>query len=169
MLRCELNTDPILTALAYFDAAEFIRTIKAWAGWITVFSLVTFVMSIWIVSWLIIRMPADYFDFEHRPFEKFSPAARLALRILTSLAGVVLILIGIVMLVGPGQGVITILLGLSVLQFPGKRRLISWILRRKSVRRGMNWIRRKAGRPALQFDQILASAQEQQSSASSGG
>jgi UPF0716 family protein affecting phage T7 exclusion len=68
------------------------------------------------------------------------------------IVGVCLLLIGIVMLVLPGQGLITMLIGLSLLPFPGKDKMEQNILSRKSVRTTLNWIRVKAKKPPFIFD-----------------
>jgi hypothetical protein len=68
------------------------------------------------------------------------------------IVGVCLLLIGIVMLVLPGQGLITMLIGLSLLPFPGKDKLEQNILSRKSVRTTLNWIRVKAKKKPFIFD-----------------
>lgn len=66
--------------------------------------------------------------------------------------GVCLLLIGLVMLVLPGQGLITMLIGLSLLPFPGKDKMEQSILSLKSVRSYLNWIRMKAKKEPFIFD-----------------
>ena len=63
--------------------------------------------------------------------------------------GVVLVLMGLAMLVLPGQGVLTFLIGISLLDFPGKRNLERRIVRTPTVYRAMDAIRRRAGQPPL--------------------
>jgi hypothetical protein len=102
---------------------------------------------------VIVRMPADYFV---RPEAVASRpqrgVTRLVLHALKNVLGVVLILIGIAMLVLPGQGILTLLCGLSLLNFPGKRKLERRLLHIPAVERVIQLIRRKAGRPPLQLD-----------------
>ncbi len=62
-----------------------------------------------------------------------------------------LILLGIVLLVLPGQGVLTILLGIAVAEFPGKYRLERWVLSRRPVLRAVNGLRRGRRRAPLVF------------------
>lgn len=69
-----------------------------------------------------------------------------------TLVGILLLLVGIAMLVLPGQGLITILVGLSLIPFPGKRRLELFLLSRKEVRSALNWIRFKANKDPFVFD-----------------
>jgi hypothetical protein len=67
-----------------------------------------------------------------------------------NLLGAVLIVAGLLMLVVPGQGLLTIAVGLALTDFPGKFRLERWIVKRPSVWRTINWLRRRAGREPLE-------------------
>ena len=60
-----------------------------------------------------------------------------------------LVLMGLAMLVLPGQGVLTLLIGISLLDFPGKRKLEKKIVRAPTVHRAIDAIRRRAGQPPL--------------------
>jgi hypothetical protein len=74
------------------------------------------------------------------------------IKIAKVIVGVCLLLIGLVMLVLPGQGLITMLIGFSLLPFPGKDKMEQIILSRKSVRSSLNWIRMKAKKDPFIFD-----------------
>jgi hypothetical protein len=63
--------------------------------------------------------------------------------------GYVFIVVGIVMLVIPGQGVLTIVIGIMLLNFPGKYRLERWLVVRRPVLRSINWLRRRSKRNPL--------------------
>ena len=63
--------------------------------------------------------------------------------------GMILVLMGLAMLVLPGQGVLTLLIGISLLDFPGKRNLERKIVRTPTVHRAMDAIRRRTGQPPL--------------------
>jgi hypothetical protein len=65
--------------------------------------------------------------------------------------GGLLLVAGILMLVLPGQGILTILAALALLNFPGKRALELRILHRPALLKGINWLRRRAGRKPLSF------------------
>ncbi|MBW1715176.1 MAG: hypothetical protein JRJ77_05010, partial [Deltaproteobacteria bacterium] len=69
---------------------------------------------------------------------------------LKNFLGILFVLLGLAMLVLPGQGVITILIGIMMLNFPGKFALERRIVRQPSVLRVINWMRAKANKPALQ-------------------
>ncbi len=66
-----------------------------------------------------------------------------------NLLGLVVLVIGIAMLVLPGQGVLTIVTGLLLMDFPGKYRFERWLVHQRPVLLGVNWLRGKAGRQAL--------------------
>ncbi len=111
-------------------------------------SVITFVATLLIVPWLIIRLPSDYFMREKRVpvvLRKRHPVIQITLLILKNMLGAILVLGGIAMLVMPGQGLLTIVLGLTLINFPGKYRLERWLIRRRSIHRSINWLRRKRG------------------------
>jgi hypothetical protein len=119
------------------------------------FSAVAFLGTLVAVPMLIVRMPTDYFARGGPRTGRFGrrhPQLRLVLRLLKNATGVVLVVVGVAMLVLPGQGILTILVGITLLDFPGKRALALRIVRRRSVFRAMNWIRRKARQPPLELN-----------------
>ena len=118
--------------------------------------LVTFVVSVVITVFVVIKLPATYFLAAHgREFwVERHPVLRWGGLIGKNLLGAVLVLLGIVMsLPGvPGQGVLTILLGVMLLDFPGKRALELKLVSRPQVLRAINGIREKFDRPPLLLD-----------------
>ena len=118
--------------------------------------VVTFSISLAIVSVIMVKIPADYFK-EERPRELFadkSPAVRYLLIIGKNLLGVVLVVLGILMSVPgvPGQGILTILLGVMLLDFPGRRRLEHKLVSRPQVLNTINKLRHKFDKPELELD-----------------
>jgi hypothetical protein len=81
-----------------------------------------------------------------------SSSVKYLLHIVKILVGFCLVILGIIMLVLPGQGLITILVGLSLIPFPGKHKLEQHILAKQSVRSTLNWIRIKAKKDPFIFD-----------------
>ncbi len=67
-----------------------------------------------------------------------------------NMLAVVLVVLGVAMLVLPGQGILAILLGVMLGDFPGKLRLQQWILARPNVMKTLNWLRRKFKKPPLE-------------------
>jgi len=121
------------------------------APWLFGLSILMFFGSLIVLPFAITRMPADYFVSRQvrRDWRGTNPVLRYGWLVLKNTIGYVLVLAGIAMLVLPGQGLVTILIGVGLLDFPGKRRLESRIVRRRPVRRAINWIRARAGRPPL--------------------
>lgn len=125
-----------------------------------VFGLVAFIASLIGVPWFFVRMPADYF---RRPDRDLRPesAGAMVLRGLRNLLGAVLVIVGILCLVLPGQGLLTLIVGLVLIDFPGKRRLERWLVNRGPVLRSINALRRRAHRPPLEMrDSWLPQSQE---------
>ena len=121
-----------------------------YAGWIAAASLVMLVLGAMAVPWLVCRLPSDYFQASHRL--RLSrrgpvPLAYWPWVIARNLIGAVLILLGLVMFVTPGQGVLTLLAGLWLTNFPGKYRLERWLVGLPGVLGAVNWMRRRRGYP----------------------
>lgn len=120
--------------------------------WMLGVSVLTIVGSVLIAPALIVNMPPDYFTGKKRPegaLEKHHPAIRITLLILKNILGYIFVLAGLAMLALPGQGLITIFLGIILIDFPGKYRFQKWLVCRKPVRKGINWLRRKRGREEM--------------------
>ncbi len=119
-------------------------------------SVVMLVGTALIVPAIIARIPPDYFAQKRRPRSReidhhlSTPMVRLLLRVGKNLLGIVLLIAGIAMLALPGQGLLTILLGIFLIDFPGKYRFEKWLVSRKHVLRGLNWLRKRAGRAPLE-------------------
>ena len=127
--------------IAWIDANSTLVTASL------VLSVVLLVASPFIIAWIAVRMPADYFVGEERSDamrHKLNPFLYFGFRIIKNIIGVILIFAGIAMLVLPGQGILTILVGVSLVQFPGKYQLERWLISRPAVLGSINWIRRKA-------------------------
>jgi hypothetical protein len=142
--------------LSLFEILEPLTNNEPLLWTLGVISLVTFFASLLIIPWLVVRIPVDYFAEEKRHFVSFRNhhlVLRIVLLVLKNLVGVVFIVLGIGMLVLPGQGLLTILLGIIFLNFPGKYRLERWLIRLRHVHRAVDWLRQRAGRKPLIFEQ----------------
>jgi hypothetical protein len=105
------------------------------------------------LPYVILGLPEDYFASRRRtanPFGKRHPAVRWSVRIVKSVLGFALILIGVAMLMLPGQGLLMVVAGLVLAEFPGKRSLERALARRRRIMRAMNWIRRKGSKPPFE-------------------
>ena len=121
--------------------------------WASGLSLLAAVATLVGVPWVVIRLPRNYFVRPERVVWRTSaevPVLALVFGLLKNLLGLVLIILGLVMLVTPGQGILTLLIGLLLMNFPGKYRLERWLVLRPGVLRGLNWLRLRRGQ--LPFD-----------------
>ncbi len=119
--------------------------------------VVTFVVSLAIVSFILVKLPADHFSKNHRTSFGLGrhPAIRAMGIIGKNILGVLLVVVGILLSIPgvPGQGLLTILLGIMLLDFPGKRRLEQNLLRRPQILKTINRLRARFGKQALEIDQ----------------
>jgi hypothetical protein len=132
-----------------------IHTHEAAFWWLIVMSIITFIATLIIVPLLVVRMPSDYFSHRERSSALYSdqhPVIRGILFIGKNALGYIFIIVGIVMLVLPGQGILTIVIGITLLNFPGKYRLERWLVVRRPVLRSINWLRRRSKRNPLILD-----------------
>ena len=118
--------------------------------------IVTFTLSLGFVTFLLVKLPANYFHTSHsRDFlvdrHKFIRWCGLVVK---NVLGAVLVGLGLIMALPgvPGQGILTILIGLMLLDFPGKRQLEYKIVSRPKVQRAINKVRTKFGKPPLLLD-----------------
>ena len=115
--------------------------------------VVTFALSLSLVSLILVKLPADYFSAssERRFWDDRARWARTLGMVGKNLLGAFLVLLGIVLsLPGvPGQGILTILIGVMLLDFPGKRDLERKLVSRPRVRDGIDRLRRRFGKPPL--------------------
>ena len=132
-----------LTSIQDFIHAH--ATMLAWVGGITT---ALSILGILAVPKVLCLLPEDYF------LKLGSPPSQTHLptkRILLNLAGLLIVGIGIVLCLVPGQGLLTILLGLLVMHFPGKEKLILRLVCRPSCGKALNCIRKKGSRPPFDF------------------
>lgn len=123
--------------------------------WLSAASLLSFAVSLLIVRLVVVRLPADYFQHHRRrrlPWAAQHPAIRILLLIGKNVLGATFLLLGILMLVLPGQGIITMLIGLMLLNFPGKYRFERWLVSRRPFLRAVNRVRARADRAPLVLD-----------------
>jgi hypothetical protein len=114
-----------------------------------------FLGSIAVVAVLLVRLPATYFLDNHPRggWRDRRPVLRWAARVVKNLVGAVLVGVGVLMLVTPGQGALTILIGVMLLDFPGKRQLERKLIGRPAVLRTINRLRARFGKPPVVLGQ----------------
>lgn len=126
-------------------AREFLSSYKYIIGGI---SIAMFLASVILVPVFIRILPEDYF-MKRKIWTKPSwvpmPLHVLYL-VAKNVVGVVLIVLGLAMLVLPGQGLLTIIVGVILTDIPGERQAFLFICRRTPVLKAMNWLREKKGK-----------------------
>jgi hypothetical protein len=118
--------------------------------WASGLSLLAAVATVVGIPWIVVRLPQDYFVRAKREVWRSSaeePVLALIFGLLKNLLGLLLVILGLIMLVTPGQGILTILIGLLLMNFPGKYRLECWLVLRPGVLSGLNWLRLRRGQP----------------------
>jgi hypothetical protein len=134
---------------------EWIKAIPPWVLWTIVgVSVFTFVVSLVILRIALIRMSADYFTRERKAntaLRKNRPIVWLLGVIGKNILGFLLLIAGLIMLAAPGQGLLTILMGIALMNFPGKRRLEVALIRRPSIHKSINWVRKRNDKPPIEI------------------
>jgi len=118
--------------------------------------LVSFFANLGIVTWILVKLPADHFSKSRKT--KFwagpRPWIHAAKVIGKNIGGLLLVALGIVLsLPGvPGQGLLTVLLGIMLLDFPGRHRLEQKLLSKPSIVNSINKLRGRFGKKALELN-----------------
>ncbi len=102
--------------------------------------------------WLLARLPADYFSRDPKALAKRSlleGIRHIWLSMLRNLMGLFCFLFGVILILTPGPGLVFMVLGLAIGDFPGKHRLLQWMVSMPFVLNALNWIRHKSGHPGF--------------------
>ena len=117
--------------------------------------VVTFVVATGIVSFVVVKLPATYFhpDHDREILKGKNPAIRWAAIIGKNLAGVLLVVLGVVLsLPGiPGPGLVTILFGVMLVDFPGRRWLEHKLVSQPRIQKGINDLRKRFGKKPIKL------------------
>src|SRR5215213_6656823 len=134
------------------DAWASLTLTKVLVG--ALFFVVSVVLSLVIVGIVMVKIPADYFspDYQHHFLPNSPFLTRWGAVVAKNLAGLLLVIAGIIMLVGPGQGILTILIGLILMDIPGKRPLEARLIKRPVILAAVNNFRAKYHKPPLVMD-----------------
>ncbi len=118
---------------------------------LTIVSMVFFVGSLVAIPFILVRLPADFFDIRvPRPWmENHHPFLRVLGHLMKNVVGLVFVFVGFLMLFLPGQGILTMLIGITLLEFPGKRHLEAKLIGQPTVLNAINGMRQKFGKPPL--------------------
>jgi hypothetical protein len=143
MLGCAAM-DGLLSSVQQYVSTE---TLVA----LTVLSIVFFVGSLVAIPFILVRLPADFFDIRvPRPWmEDHHPVLRVLGHLVKNMVGAIFLFAGFLMLFLPGQGILTMLIGISMLDFPGKRKVEARLIGQPTVLHAINGMREKFGKPPL--------------------
>ena len=121
--------------------------------WLTALSMVFFVGTLIAIPFILVRLPADYFDVRvpRTWMEDHHPVLRLFGHIVKNVVGAIFVFAGFLMLFLPGQGVLTMLIGISMLDFPGKRKIEATLIGQPTVLSVINGMRQKFNKPPLRL------------------
>lgn len=119
--------------------------------WLAALSIVFFIGTLIAIPFILVRLPADYFDIRvPRPWmQDHHPVLRVAGHIVKNAVGALFLFAGFLMLFLPGQGVLTMVIGISMLDFPGKRKIEAKLIGQPTVLNVINSMRKKCGKPPL--------------------
>ena len=134
-----------------YKMKEFLEAHKVLISMMTGFSVIMFIGTIILIPILIINMPADYFTREKKSVcHGRHPFMCMLVLFVKNLLGAVFVLVGILLLVMPGQGLLSIVVGILLLNYPGKYQFERWLISRRKVMNALNWIRLKMHHPPLE-------------------
>jgi hypothetical protein len=136
--------DWLLSTVEQYISTETLVTL-------TVLSIIFFVGSLIAIPFILVRLPADFFDIRvPRPWmEDHHPVLRILGHLAKNVVGAIFLFAGFLMLFLPGQGILTMLIGVSMLDFPGKRKLEAKMIGLPAVLQAINGMRAKFGKPPL--------------------
>jgi hypothetical protein len=133
---------------------DWIQNHETVMWWLASASIIFFLASLIAAPVVAIKIPPDYFT-KPRKDRKIlavrNPVLKTGLKVVKNIVGYVFIVAGLLMLVLPGQGVLTILIGAILADFPGKDRMLIWLVRRRSVIKSINWLRKRAKAKPLEL------------------
>jgi len=119
-----------------------IRAVSSWLSHpgvtvaLAAFSIVAIVATMLLVPRYLAHLPPDFLVNHGRTANHGA-----VLRVLRNLLGAVLVLLGLLMLVLPGQGLLTLLVGVLLLDVPGKHALLQRVLGRPKILDAVNKLR----------------------------
>ena len=132
------------------NIVSWLESNEVFVIWMLGISLIIFLGTLIAIPLVVIWMSPDYFAKVEQSGLPKTPL-RILGRAIKNLFGLLFLLMGLAMLLLPGQGLLTIFVGLSLLNFPGKRELELTIIRLQGVRSSIAWLRCKAKKEPLEI------------------
>ncbi len=110
---------------------------------ISALGVLLLIATVFATPRLVAALPSDYFR-KQRPAPASRSLWRLAITLVRNLAGITLVLFGLVLLITPGPGLVCLVLGLALCEFPGKHVILRRVVGSPNVFATLNWLRRRA-------------------------
>lgn len=117
------------------------QSVLPWLPLLSISGFAIAIVSAIALPWVLVHIPANYFITAPKTKQNRSPLGWLIWLLRNSLA-IVLLIVGLLMLVLPGQGLLMILIALGISTSRHKYSLERSIISRKNVFRTVNWIRK---------------------------
>jgi Putative transmembrane protein (PGPGW) len=114
---------------------------------LTVGSAIAFGVSLLLVPLIMVRLPSNYLN---APPQKSGWWNNPMVRIVRNVLGVALVVLGILLLVLPGQGIFSIVLGVSLTDFKRKREVQRKLIGSGKALRFINKLRKRFGQKPLE-------------------
>lgn len=131
---------------------EWFAENAAMLAWGAVIFVVSLGLTAVLLKAFVVRLEPDYFVISREELKRRRAKASSTGRIVKNVAGVLLIVAGLLMLVLPGQGILTVLIGLLLTDFPGKRAFERRIVQRPNILALLNRMRAKRGKEPLRVE-----------------
>lgn len=111
-------------------------------------SFILLVISLVISILVMTQLPADYWLVYQQQQQDTTP---IMLKLIRNTLGLVLLVIGLLLLILPGQGLVTILVALMISDLPFKHRFIAKLVANPGVQKGLNTVRKWRGKAPFVF------------------
>ena len=128
------------------DLWAWLTANEALLWWLFAVSIGSLVLTIVLLPVVVVRLDADYFVASRREVRAERTAMGWLLWGLRNLAGCVFVLVGLALLLLPGQGLVMIFIGLVLCDLPKKRALELRLVRRPAILRWLNRLRARYGK-----------------------
>ncbi|MBL8734778.1 MAG: hypothetical protein JNN13_20545 [Planctomycetes bacterium] len=121
-------------------------------GWMFVGSIASAVLMAALLPVVVLRLPVDYFAPSRQVSQQRRSLGAWFLLGIKNLIGAVFLVVGLIMVILPGQGILTMFVGLLLVDLPGKRglerRMVSWPV----IRGYLDRLRRRHDKPPFVLD-----------------
>ncbi len=131
---------------------HWLETNQALMWWLFIGSIASLVLCLLLLPVIVVRLEADYFVASRKQLMTGRTAGSWLWHIGKNMLGAVFVIVGVALLVLPGQGLLTIFIGLLMLEFPGKRAIELCLVRRPSILKLLTGMREKRGREPFVFE-----------------